>query len=147
MNISLVQGPLISMETSDRRLTRNCFSINLELQAYKEVYGFKYIFPKSSIVEHIEVYPTTASHPQFSISHGLIHVVEHDYFVDIDCHKDNEIPITTGCQFGYTKGFVSSKPLLTAMITKSVLSGTIGGLTFYVHDPKDGTKVKKEMDI
>ena len=47
----------------------------------------------------------------------------------------------------HSKGFVSSKSFLTAMIRKSVLSGTIGGLAFYVHDPKDGTKVKKEMDI
>ncbi|MDG1100259.1 MAG: hypothetical protein P8N29_03530 [Saprospiraceae bacterium] len=47
----------------------------------------------------------------------------------------------------HSKGFVSSKSFLTAMIRKSVLSGTIGGLAFCVHDPKDGTKVKKEMDI
>jgi hypothetical protein len=118
---------------------RSCFSINLELQAYKEFHGFKYIFPKS----HISVENTP---PAFSISNELIHLVEHDYFVNPDIHRRNEIPITTGCQFGYTKGFLSSKSFLTATISKSLLSGAIGGLTFYVHDPKDGTIVKKELD-
>ena len=108
--------------------TTDCFLINLELKKYQDLYGFKYIYPSNHIKDS----------SRFKINKELIKVVHYNYFINPDCYQKNEIPLTTWCQFGYTKGLTSERLFITATISVSVLSGTIGSLTFWVHNPKDG---------
>jgi len=138
MKIStLLSISLIDKNTSELRrpeYSKDCSLINLKLKMYKDVYGFTYIYPSNYIHDN----------SGFFINHELISVVDFNYYINSDCHQKHEIPLTTGCQFGYTKGFSSELPFITATISRSVLSGKVGDLTFWVHNPKDGVITRIE---
>ena len=126
LSISLIDNDKSEVRRPD--YSKDCSLLNIQLRMYRDVYGFKYIYPSNYI----------KANEGFQINKELISVVDYNYYVNPDSYQKNEIPLTTGCQFGYTKGFLSELPFITATISKSVLSGTIGGLTFWVHNPKDG---------
>ena len=119
LSISLIDNDKSEVRRPD--YSKDCSLLNIQLRMYRDMYGFKYIYPSNYI----------KANEGFQINKELISVVDYNYYINPDSYQKNEIPLTTGCQFGYTKGFLSEIPFITATISKSVLSGTIGGLTFF----------------
>ena len=96
-------------------------ALDWALARQKSLHGTTFIYPDDRISE--------AGIPVHS---SFLKGVPRKVFLNPSLHGPNEVPLISGSQFGVFDGFTFEDPIVVGVIGKSLLSGTVSGMSIAV---------------
>lgn len=96
-------------------------ALDWALAHQKSLHGTTFIYPNDRISES-----------GIPVQSSFLKRVPRRVFLDPYLHGTDEVPLISGSQFGVFDGFPFDEPIVVGIIGKSLLSGTVSGLSIAV---------------